>query len=198
MTPEHQEIWSPSDLTFFGPDSRCITFWGEVNEESSLTFISQLMELSSEHPDEPITVYLNTSGGSFMEAYAIYDAIQTCQAPVTIIVTGFCASAGLTILCAAENRLATKNALFFYHQTILKSDKELNSIECSIGTAEAYKLCHDMYDRTLIDTTKMTKEQWKTNFKDKTVKYFTSKEALEFGFIQRIVPIVNRKYPYGE
>jgi len=188
MTTENQEIWSPTDLTFFGPDSRSIAFWGEVDEESSLNFISQLMELSFQYPEEPITVYLNTTGGSFMDAYAIYDAIQACKSPVTIIATGFCASAGLTILCAAEKRFATKNTLFFYHQTILKSDRELISIETSIGTAEAYKLCHDMYDRTIIATTGMTKEQWKENFKDRTVKYFTAQEALELGFINGIIP----------
>ena len=178
MTYKQQEIWTPTDMTWFGPHTRNLALWGEINEEVSLSFISQLLELVSEYPEQPITIYLNTPGGSFMDSYAIYDTIKSLPCHVTIIATGLCASAGLTILSAADTKLATKNTIFFYHQTILKGNKEFDSIESTIGTAEAYKLCHDMYDTNLIKTTKITRAKWEEEFKNKTVKYFLLRKPL--------------------
>lgn len=183
----NNSIWSPMDVTFFGSQNKIISLWGPINDETSLPIISQIMELDKLRTPSPITILMNTEGGSQMDAYAIYDAIKSVNTPVTVIATGLCASAGLIVLSAANYKLATPNTMFFYHQTIMESQKGLNSLESSKGIHQAYEMLNERYDKTIIDSSEMSPESWIESFKDKTVKYFNSKEALRYGIINDII-----------
>ena len=180
-------VWSPIDVTFFGPRNKIISLWGSINDETSLPVISQIMELDKLKNPGPITILMNTEGGSQMEAYAIYDTIKTISTPVTVIATGLCASAGLIILSAANYKLATPNTIFFYHQTTMESQKGLHSIEASQGISHAYKMLSERYDNTIINNSNLNKSTWSSYFKDKTVKYFNSNQALQYGIIDDIL-----------
>jgi ATP-dependent Clp protease protease subunit len=178
--------WSPRDVTYYGPLTRELCFWGPVNYESSLSIISQLKELEAIDPKSPITLNINTEGGSLSDAYAVYDTLRSIDCPIITIATGMCASAGLALLTAGDYRFASQNTIFFYHQTILDGNS-LNSLEASEATHQAYEMCHTLYDRTIIENTKMTLSNWNENFKNRTVKYFDAKEALKYGFIDDII-----------
>lgn len=186
-------VWSPMDVTFFGPKNKIISLWGPINDDTSLPVISQIMELDKIKSTDPITILMNTEGGSQMDAYAIYDAIKTVSTPVTVIATGLCASAGLVILSAANYKLATPNTIFFYHQTIMESQKGLHSIEASEGISHAYKMLSERYDNTIINNSNLDKTAWINFFKNKTVKYFNSKEALQYGIIDDITNFKEKK-----
>ena len=183
----NQPVWSPLDLTFFGPQNKIISLWGPINDDSSLPIISQIMELDKLKDNNPITILMNTEGGSQMDAYAIYDTIKTISTPVTVIATGLCASAGLIILSAANYKLATPNTIFFYHQTTMESQKGLHSIEASEGISKAYRMLSDRYNNTIINNSNLNENSWKLSFQDKTVKYFNSKQALQYGIINDII-----------
>jgi ATP-dependent protease ClpP protease subunit len=183
----NQQVWSPLDLTFFGPQNKIISLWGPINDDTSLPIISQIMELDKLKDDNPITILMNTEGGSQMDAYAIYDAIKTISTPTTVIATGLCSSAGLIILSAADYKLATPNTIFFYHQTAMESQKGLHSIEASEGISHAYKMLSERYNNTIINNSTLNKNSWKSYFKNKTVKYFNSKQALQYGIINDII-----------
>jgi ATP-dependent Clp protease protease subunit len=183
----NNSIWSPMDVTFFGSKNKMISLWGSINEDTSLPVISQIMELDKLGTSSPITILMNTEGGSQMDAYAIYDAIKSITTPVTVIATGLCASAGLIVLSAANYKLATPNTMFFYHQTIMESQKGLNSLESSKGIHKAYEMLNERYDNTIIHNSKISKDSWNKSFKDKTIKYFNSKEALHYGIINDII-----------
>lgn len=180
-------IWSPMDVTFFGSQNKIVSLWGPINDETSLPIISQIMELDKLQTSYPITILMNTEGGSQMDAYAIYDAINSINTPVTVIATGLCASAGLIVLSAANYKLCTPNTIFFYHQTVMESQKGLNSLESSKGIHEAYEMLNERYDKTIINNSNISKDLWNKFFKDKTVKYFNSQEALQYGIIDDII-----------
>lgn len=190
--PKPTYCWSPSDIVYYGPETRSICLWGPVTYTSSLPIISQILELNSFDPQAPIKLTINTEGGSLTDAYAIYDALRTVEAPIITIATGMCASAGLALLSAGDLKLCTKNTIFFYHQTILDGPS-LNSLEASNATNQAYEMCHDLYDRTLIEKTKISKDEWNTNFKNRTVKYFNATEALKYGFVDDIIEHARKK-----
>lgn len=189
--------WSPVDIAYYGPSSRSLALWGPVSYQSSLPVISQILELNDMDSEEPIKLTINTEGGSLTDAFAIYDILRTVEAPIITIALGMCASAGLALLSAGDLRLASENTIFFYHQTILDAPT-FTSLEASSATGDAYKMCHRLYDRTLIERTKMTKDQWEKNFKNRTVKYFNSKEALDYGFIDKIIDFPNKKFDFKE
>lgn len=178
--------WTPSDISYYGPNSRSIAFWGPVSYQSSLPIISQILELNDIDSSLPIKLTINTEGGSLTDAFAIYDMLRTVEAPIITIAMGMCASAGLALLSAGDLRLACPSTIFFYHQTILDAPT-FTSLEASSATSQAYEMCHRLYDRTLIERTGMSKEDWVGNFKNRTVKYFNAEEALKYGFIDNIL-----------
>lgn len=70
------------------------------------------MELISH---EPITVILNSPGGSVVAGMAIYDAIRACKSTVKIIVYGQACSMGCVLLQAGDERLLGEHAVIMFH-----------------------------------------------------------------------------------
>tara|TARA_Y100000034_G_C6796589_1_gene357060 strand:+ start:322 stop:951 length:630 start_codon:yes stop_codon:yes gene_type:complete len=194
------EIWTPGDILYYGPTKRTIPFIGEINQESSLPFISQLLELEAREPGVPITVHLNTEGGSLTDAFATYDAMRSITSPLIVITTGICASAGLLLLSAGDARFATENTLFFYHQPILPLEG-LMSREQVDQTKLSYYRVQDSYDETLMKRCKIKKSVWKKEFTGRIAKNFNAQEALEYGFIRGVISGAKKRrlgYTNGE
>lgn len=68
--------------------------------------------------DEPISIVLNTIGGSIQHGLAIYDAITQCPCHVTITVRGAAHSMGAIILQAADDRVIGPSASLLLHYGI--------------------------------------------------------------------------------
>ena len=71
---------------------RKIFLVGEVNDESCNELIKQLMYMESEDNTLPITLYINSPGGSVGSGLAVYDTIRLMKSPVRAVVTGVAAS----------------------------------------------------------------------------------------------------------
>ena len=187
LSQQDIESWHIHETKFFGPTTRALMFTTEVTSKTSAILISQLLHLEELDPEEQITLYLNTEGGSLTDGLAIYDCITNISCPVVIIATGLCASAGLLILSAGDYRAATPNTTFFYHQPIL-GDSHINSTADMESLNSHYAYCKDKADGIIKKRTKMKKTIWDKHFKDKTSFYFTPEEAIEFKFIDKVMP----------
>ena len=77
----------------------------------------RLLALSQES-DAPITLLISSPGGHVESGDAIHDMVRFVRAPVTVVGTGWVASAGTHIYLAApkERRLALPNTRFMIHQ----------------------------------------------------------------------------------
>lgn len=64
---------------------------------------------------EPITIVLNTVGGSVCDGMAVYDGIKASSCNITIKVYGQASSMGSIILQAADHRVLSPHALVMYH-----------------------------------------------------------------------------------
>lgn len=62
-----------------------------------------------------ITILLNNPGGDWYHGMAIYDAIQACEANVTIRTLGHAMSMGSIILQAADDRVMSPNSRLMIH-----------------------------------------------------------------------------------
>jgi ATP-dependent Clp protease protease subunit len=71
--------------------------------------------LLQQKPEEPIRIILNSFGGCWYNGMAIYDAIRSCPAHVTIEVFGAAMSMGSIILQAADERVIHPNATIMVH-----------------------------------------------------------------------------------
>ena len=96
-----------------------IIFLGQpVEDDIANVITAQMLFLEAEDPDQEISLYINSPGGSSYAGMAIYDAIQYVKPDVQTICTGMGMSAAAMILCggASGKRYVLPNAKVMIHQ----------------------------------------------------------------------------------
>ena len=90
----------------------------EVDDGVANVVIAQLLHLESESPDTPISLYLNSPGGSVTAALAIYDTMQFVRSPVATTCVGQAASSAALLLAggAEGRRTVLPHARVVLHQ----------------------------------------------------------------------------------
>ena len=98
-------------------NARTILLTGGIDDKQARRVSERLLALSSES-SEPILLVLSSPGGHVESGDMIHDMIKFVPAPVKILGTGWVASAGALIYCAAkkENRYALPNTRFLLHE----------------------------------------------------------------------------------
>ncbi len=97
---------------------RIIFLGTAINDDVSNLTIAQLLFLQSEDAEKPISIYVNSPGGSITAGLAMYDTIQFLKCPVQTYCVGQAASMGAVLLaCGAKGkRFALPNARIMIHQ----------------------------------------------------------------------------------
>lgn len=88
---------------------------GEIKNTNISQVILQILshqELRTKH----LTLYINSSGGSMNDAFALIDIMQLSPITFTTIAIGEVASAALLIFLAGDHRLITPNTSVLSHQ----------------------------------------------------------------------------------
>jgi ATP-dependent Clp protease, protease subunit len=166
--------------------NRRVFFSDEVSQESSTEVIRKLWYLEFTAPGKPITLVINSPGGSVDAGFAVWDQIKMITSPVTTLVTGLAASMGSILsLCAVKGRrLATPNARILIHQPSIHgglrgqaSDLEIHAREILKTRARIVQLYVDASgkDRETIAAA-IERDTW-----------LSADEAKEFGLIDKII-----------
>jgi ATP-dependent Clp protease protease subunit len=97
--------------------ARTVVISGEITQNVAASIIGQLLALAADGND-PITMYINSQGGHVESGDTIHDMIRYVEPPVTMVGTGWVASAGALIYVAVprERRLCLPNTRFLLHQ----------------------------------------------------------------------------------
>ena len=97
---------------------RIVFISGEVNDEMANAVCAQLLFLQSQDAKKPISVYVNSPGGSVTAGLAIYDTMQFVKCPIATYCIGQAASMGAVLLTAGEKgrRFSLPNARIMIHQ----------------------------------------------------------------------------------
>lgn len=75
-------------------DERIVFMNGEVENNMAQIISAQLLFLDYKSPGSPISLYINSPGGSVHAGLAIYDTMQFLKSPVHTLVMGMAASMG--------------------------------------------------------------------------------------------------------
>ncbi|MEK7412061.1 MAG: ATP-dependent Clp protease proteolytic subunit [Planctomycetota bacterium] len=112
---------------------RIIWLGTDVNNRSANRIVRQLTFLALDDPKKPITLYLNSPGGSIVDGMAIYDTIKRSSAPVHCIVSGMAASMGAVILsgCAKGHRKILAHGEVLLHQPLGGARGQATDVEIS-------------------------------------------------------------------
>ncbi len=83
--------------------SERIVFLGtEIDDGVANVVIAQLLHLESANPEQEISIYLNSPGGSFTSLMAIYDTMTFVRAPISTFCVGQAASTAAVLLAGGD------------------------------------------------------------------------------------------------
>lgn len=157
-----------------------------VTSASATEVIRRLWYLESTAPGEPITLVINSPGGSIDAGFAVWDQIKLLGSPVTTLVTGLAASMGSVLsLCAAPGRrLATANSRIMIHQPSIQGDVVGVASDLDIHAREILRTRDRLID-IYVDSTGRSRDEIASAI-DRD-KWFTAEEALEYGLLDKVV-----------
>lgn len=122
---------------------------GEAWESDEIEFPADIKKQLDECRGKPLTVYINSDGGSVPAGVAIANMIARHDAPTTAIVDGWCCSIATQIFFSADKRKMPANAYLMIHKPscmvygtsddMLKAAESLEVIQS--GLEETYKKC---------------------------------------------------------
>jgi ATP-dependent Clp protease, protease subunit len=165
---------------------RKVYLFGEICNERSEKFIAQMHELFQESCD-PITVYINSCGGSVTEALAIYDVLQNAPCDVYTIGLGKVHSAAVTVLLSSpkSHRATYPNTEFMSHDISWKSEGPRAFLRDRVDQLErTVTQLLAVYTR---DTDLDAEQARALFFNDMSDHYFNAAEALRMGFVSHII-----------
>ena len=135
----------------------------------------------SEDEREPISIMIDTCGGSMSAAYAIYDAICLCPTPVITWNCGKAWSAGFIIFLAGKYRVSFPNSYFLFHQG---SGGFIGDAQKCLQHADFYKrLLKDMKN-IVLEKTKITNDEYESHINDDW--WISTDEAIRYGIADEI------------
>jgi ATP-dependent protease ClpP protease subunit len=155
-------------------------------DTSLFEYIAKALDiLETENDQFPISFVLNSEGGCWSNSLAIYDRILESPCPTSMRIYGSAFSGAPVILQAADERLIAYNATLMLHDgTVTANGAQSTRDFEKLGDFSKRVDRPRMYD-ILTMRSKLTKEDIKSLCIDD--KYFTSKMALRYGFVDRII-----------
>lgn len=164
--------------------ARVVMISEAITDKLAKAVASQCIVMQEENARSPITVYVNSPGGSADSGFAIYDVLRFVTPPVRTICTGLCASAAVLIyLAAGKNlRFTLPNSRFLLHQPSTALFGPASDIE--INAHEIINL-RERYNTIVANETGKTVEQI-TKDADRDF-WLSAKEALDYGLVGKII-----------
>ena len=163
--------------------SRTIFVAEQISDKLYRKVASMLILLEDDDAEKPVTVFVNSPGGSADSGFAIYDLFRFSRCPVQTIANGIVASSAVMVyLGGTQERLALPNARFLLHQPSTFSRGQASDIEI---TANEIVKIRERYNSIVEEHVGVPKEKIG---KDADRDFWLSaEEAKDYGLVQRVV-----------
>lgn len=167
-------------------EDRIIFLGTPINDDVANAVMAQLLCLQSMDPERPISIYINSPGGSFTALTAIYDTMRYIKPDIQTVCLGQAASAAAVILAAGTKgkRLALPNSRILIHQPATEGGYGQSS-DLEIQAREILRIRSLMEEMLASDTGREVAQVSRDIERD---KYLTAQEAVEYGIIDDILP----------
>ena len=163
---------------------RIIWLGGEVRDDNANAICAQLLLLAAEDPDRDIYLYINSPGGSVTAGMAIYDTMQYVKPDVVTVGMGLAASMGQFLLTAGApgKRYITPHTRVLLHQPLGGAGGSATDIRINADLILGMK--KELAQITASRTGKSVEQVEADGDRD---HWFTAQEALEYGFVDRVI-----------
>ncbi|MFJ3950113.1 ATP-dependent Clp protease proteolytic subunit [Streptomyces libani] len=163
--------------------SERIVFLGTpVDDASANDVMAQFIHLEHAAPDQDISLYINSPGGSFTAMTAIYDTMRFVSCDVQTICLGQAASAAAVLLAAGTpgKRLALPGARILIYQPSITEPIQGQATDLQIQAEELLRT-RDTLERLLAEHTGQPRERIAADIERD--KIFDARAAQEYGLV---------------
>ena len=164
--------------------SRTVALFEPITPKSSRRVVASLLVLEAEDPKAPITLLINSPGGSVDDGFAIYDAMRFIACPVRALCVGLSASAANIVLLGAPkgSRFSLPNTRVLLHQPSTGASGTASDL--AITAREILKTRKRLNELLTAET-----GQKKERIEEDTNRdyWLSAAEAKEYGLIDRVV-----------
>jgi len=180
--PQEQEKFPFIDKQLL--DSRIIIISETIDAKLAKSMYSRLLLLEKDDPKKPVTLVINSQGGSADSGFGIYDMLKFIKPPIITLIAGLCASAAIIIFLAGEKgkRLALPNARFLLHQPSTSAVGPASDLEI---TANQILKIRDQFNRIIADETQQ--ELDKITEDANRDFWLNAREAVDYKLVSKII-----------
>ena len=164
---------------------RIVFLGGEIDDDLANIIVAQLLFLEMDDPDQDISLYINSPGGSVTAGMAIYDTMRYLRCEVSTLCIGMAASMGAFLLAtgAKGKRKALPNSEVMIHQP--SGGARGQATDIAIQAEQIMKTKQKMNQLL----SEMTGQPLETVARDvERDNYMSAEEALKYGLIDEIIP----------
>lgn len=168
---------------FFVKDSRTVLLVGEIDEWWARHAHHSLYSLAAIN-QRPITVVINSDGGSVYEAHGLYDTIRALRADGIIVhgkVHGHAMSAAVLVLQACTTRSMTAYGMLMVHGLVSARKGDAREMDAE---RDASAKIIEIQSRLMSER---TGHDWSELLRDQLPRYYTAVEALGMGLVDKVV-----------
>jgi len=147
--------------------------------------VAQLLHLESDDPDKPVSLYINSPGGSMDAMFAVYDSMQHIRPEVHTTCIGMAASAAALVLAGGEagSRSILPHARVMIHQPHI-GGLEGQASDIEIHAAEILRQREQANDILARHTGQDIDKIRRDTDRD---RWLSASQALEYGLVDSIL-----------
>ena len=163
---------------------RVIFLTGPIDDAVSSLVTAQLLFLEAESPKKPISLYINSPGGSVTAGLAIYDTMNYVSCKVSTICIGQAASMGSLLLSAGEkgNRYALPHSRIMLHQPSGGFRGQATDIEIHANEIlDLKERLNKIYVKSTGKTLDVISRTMERDF------FMSAEAAMEFGIVDKVI-----------
>jgi ATP-dependent Clp protease protease subunit len=165
-------------------ETRTIILSQGIDSQLAKSIYSRLILLEKDNSKKPITLIINSQGGSADAGFGIYDMLKFVRPPIITLTAGLCASAAIIIYLAGEKgkRFALPNARFLLHQPSTSAVGPASDLEI---TANQILKIRDQFNQVIA---KETGQEVKKITTDANRDFWlNAQEAVEYKLVSKII-----------
>jgi ATP-dependent Clp protease protease subunit len=161
---------------------------GDINDEAVDKAIRWLLyeNATSDTPSKVLTLYINSTGGSLTDAFALIDIIKTSKFVVQTIGIGNVMSSAFLILASGDkgHRYVSKNTSGMCHQFTDSMDSKYHDIKAAMKESESL---NERMIKVLLEATGLPRAKIKAKLLGPSDIYLSAEEMIEFGVADHIL-----------
>jgi len=161
---------------------------GDINDETVDKAIRWLLyeNATGDGSGKTLTLYINSTGGSLTDAFALIDIMRNSKFVVQTIAIGNVMSSAFLIFSAGDkgHRYVAKNTSGMCHQFTDSMDSKYHDIKSAMKESESL---NERMIRLLVETTGLPRAKVRTKLLGPSDVYLSAEEMVEFGVADHIL-----------